>query len=61
LRILGINENPSASKVNIDAIVSLKHASTRLKQAIDAIGNREHASIGMLATSVKRLTSRQIR
>jgi hypothetical protein len=38
----------AASKVNIDAIAFLKHASTRLKQDIDAIGNREHSSIGML-------------
>jgi hypothetical protein len=30
----------TAFKVNIDAIAFLKHASTRLKQAIDAIGNR---------------------
>jgi hypothetical protein len=30
----------TASKVNIDAIAFLKHASTRLIWAIDAIGNR---------------------
>jgi len=48
LRILGNNVNPSASKVNIDAIAYLKHASTRLKQAIDSIENREHTYIGML-------------
>jgi hypothetical protein len=54
LRILGNNENPSASKVNIDAIAYLKHASTRLKQAIDAIENREHASIGVLAVIFRK-------
>ncbi len=33
----------TASKVNKDAITYLKHASTRLKQDIGAIGNSEHA------------------
>jgi len=44
----------TASKVNIDAIAFLKHASTRLIWAIDAIGNREHSSIGVLAEMARR-------
>jgi hypothetical protein len=44
----------TAFKVNIDAIAFLKHASTRLKQAIDAIGNREHSSIGMLPAMLEK-------
>jgi hypothetical protein len=43
----------TASKVNIDAIAYLKHASTRLIWAIDAIGNREHSSIEMLAVTLR--------
>jgi len=44
----------AAFKVNIDAIAFLKHASTRLIWAIDAIGNRELAYIEMLAAMVQR-------
>jgi hypothetical protein len=42
----------TAFKANIDAIAYLKHASTRLIWAIDAIGNRELAYIGMLAAMI---------
>jgi len=44
----------TASKVNIDAIAYLKYASTRLIWAIDAIGNSEHAYIGMLVIIKKK-------
>jgi len=39
----------TAFKVNIDAIAYLKHASTRLKPAIDAIENVE-MRIGFIGT-----------